>query len=95
MNLSHSWLGQLLLFLSYAAGGIVGIGLLKSALFVLCYLFLWLAMKKRGAGEIAALAVLALTAYTGQYFNYSRPQLFSSGRPPEHVWCSRHGCGHD
>lgn len=77
MNLNHSWLGQLLLFLAFQAGGIVGIGLMKSSVFVLCYLFLWLAMKKRGAGNISAISVLALVAYIGHYFNYSRPQIFS------------------
>ena len=77
MNLNHSWLGQLLFYQAYAAGGLTGVALLKSLLFALTLLILYLTMRRAGAGSPAALLTLALIAWIAKDFNYSRPQLFS------------------
>lgn len=76
-NLTNSWLGQVFFYLSYRLGGLKGIGILKSLVFVITYLILYLAMLRRGAYPVVSLLVLALIAYIGKDFNYSRPQFFS------------------
>ena len=76
-NLSQSWMGQVIFYCAFILAGLKGIGLLKSSIFVLTYLILYLAMLRRGANSIIAFLVLALIAYIGMDFNYSRPPIFS------------------
>jgi tetratricopeptide (TPR) repeat protein len=71
------WISQLIFYGVYLLAGFKGIGLIKSFVFVLSYLFLYLAMLKRGAGHSSSLLVLLLIAIIGMDFNYSRPQMFS------------------
>jgi len=75
--MQRNWLSQLVLYLTYAAGGLKGIGVLKSSVFAAVFLVLYLTMRGRGGGPISALLVLCLTAYIGIDFNYTRPQIFS------------------
>ncbi|MDH5298704.1 MAG: hypothetical protein OEV91_06760 [Desulfobulbaceae bacterium] len=77
MNLSHSWLGQVVMYLVFRDFGFAGLGVLKSALFVVAYAVLSLAMRRAGAGPVASLFTLALVAFIGKDFNYTRPQLFT------------------
>lgn len=77
MNLYHSWLGQLILFMVQDNFGLRGVGVLKSILFILTLSTLYAAMRKRGAHHCAAFFSLALVAHLGTDFNYSRPQIFS------------------
>lgn len=77
MNLDHSWLGQLVLYLMHDNFGLRGLGILKSTLFLLTFLVLYAAMRRGGAHHFAAFLTLALVAYLGTNFNYTRPQIFS------------------
>lgn len=77
MSLRHSWLGQVFLFVSQDLGGLYGLGVLKSLIFVFTYLFLFLAMRRSGGCYLVSILVLSLVAYIGIDFNYTRPQLFS------------------
>jgi tetratricopeptide (TPR) repeat protein len=76
-NLSNSWFGQVLLYLSYHWGGLQGVGILKSILLTLTCLVLYRAMLRGGADPVVSLMVLTLAAYIGKDFNYSRTQIFS------------------
>ena len=75
--LKGNWLSQLIFYLVYAVGGFVGIGILKSIVFVFVYLILYLTMLKRGADHPVSFLVLCLIAFIGIEFNYTRPQMFS------------------
>ncbi len=76
-GLKGNWLSQLVFYLVYLVGGFKGIGILKSAVFALTYLVLYLAMLKRGAGHLSSFFILCLIAFIGTDFNYTRPQIFS------------------
>ena len=77
INLKGSWLADLIFYLAYLLGGFAGIGILKSTIFVLAYLVLYLTILKRGAGYLSSFFVLCLVALIGLDFNYTRPQIFS------------------
>ena len=76
-SLKRNWLSQLIFYFVYLLTGFTGIGILKSAIFVLSYFVLYLAMLRRGAGRLSSFLVLCLIAVVGVDFNYTRPQLFS------------------
>jgi hypothetical protein len=76
-GLKHSWFSQLILYVVFKIAGFKGIGILKSMVFVLAYLIIYLTMVKRGAGYLSSLFVLCLVALIGTDFNYTRPQIFS------------------
>jgi len=73
----RSWLADLVLYISMLTAGFLAIGVLKSLIFVLAYVVLYLAMLKRGSDPLAALFVIALVAVIGIDFNFTRPQIFS------------------
>ncbi len=75
--IKRNWLSQLVFYLFYLSGGFKGIGILKSSVFVIAFLVLYWAMRRRGAGQWTAFLVLCLIAYIGKDFNYTRPQIFS------------------
>lgn len=77
VNRTQSWLGQVLFYLSYLAGGFYGIGLLKALVFVVTFLITFWTMRRKGAGPMAALLIVSLIAAIGQDFAFSRPQIFS------------------
>lgn len=76
-TIKRNWLSHLIFYLVYLLGGFIGIGILKSTIFVFTYLVLYLTMLKRGAGYLSSFLVLCLVAYIGIDFNYTRPQIFS------------------
>lgn len=76
-NLRQSWLGQVVFYLAYAVGGLSGVGLLKGLLFVLTFLVLYFAMRRKGGGPVASLMVTLWIAVIGTDFAYSRPQIFT------------------
>jgi hypothetical protein len=76
-SIQRNWLSQLILYLIYLMGGFKGVGIFKSAIFVLTYLILYLTMLRRGAGLLSSFFILCLIAYIGIDFNYTRPQIFS------------------
>lgn len=76
-NLTHSWLGQTIFYVTYLGGGIKAIGLLKSVILVLAFIVLYFTMRKRGAGHVASFLTLSLVAHIARDFSYSRPQVFS------------------
>jgi tetratricopeptide (TPR) repeat protein len=77
INLKNSWFSQLIFYLVYLLGGFAGVGILKSTIFVLTYLILFLTMLRRGASYLISFFILCLIASIGIDFNYSRPQIFS------------------
>jgi hypothetical protein len=77
IGLSTSWLSQIIFYLVYLLSGFKGIGILKSGVFVLAYLILYLAMRRRGAGHLSSFLVLCLVAVIGADFNYTRAQIFT------------------
>ena len=76
-SLSHSWLGQVFLYLAFALGGFFGVGLLKTLVFMVTFSVLYWAMRYKGAGSSSSLLVLFLVALIGRDFAYSRPQIFT------------------
>jgi len=52
-SIKRNWLSQLIFYLVYLLTGFTGIGILKSAIFVLAYFVLYLAMQRRGAGRLS------------------------------------------
>jgi hypothetical protein len=76
-SIQRNWLSQLILYLFYLVGGFKGVGILKSVIFVLAYLILYLTMLRRGANHLSSFFVLCLIAYIGIDFNYTRPLIFS------------------
>jgi len=77
VSLRHSWLGQVLFYLAYAAGGFYGVGLLKALAFMLTFFVLFQAMREKQAAPLASLLVTFLVLVIGQDFAYSRPQIFT------------------
>jgi hypothetical protein len=75
--IKRKWLSQLILYIAYLLGGFKGLGLMKSAVFAVAYLVLYLTMLRRGAGYVSSLLVLCLIAFIGIDFNYTRSQMFS------------------
>jgi hypothetical protein len=76
-SIRRNWLSQFLLYLTYLIAGFKGIGILKSATFVVAYTALYVSMIKRGADKLIAFLILSLVALIGTDFNYTRPQIFS------------------
>ncbi len=72
-----SWLSQLIFYITYLLGGFTGIGILKSAVFVLTFIVMYLTMRKSGADYLSSFFVICLVAFIGIDFNYTRPQIFS------------------
>ena len=73
------WLGDLLIFLSFKAGGMYGAYTLKAALLLLTALFLYLSFRnssERGSA-VAAAAALVLVFFSLRFRLYIRPFLFS------------------
>ena len=77
MNLNHSWLGQVILYLAFSSAGPVGIGLLLAIVCILTFIFLYLAMRRQGAGPVVSLLTLTLIIFVAKDFSYTRPQIFS------------------
>ncbi|MEN8264959.1 MAG: tetratricopeptide repeat protein [Nitrospirota bacterium] len=75
--MKRNWLSQIIFYITYLTSGFTGIGILKSAIFVITYLLIYVIMLKMGAGRLSSILVLCLVAVIGVYFNYTRPQLFS------------------
>lgn len=75
--IKRNWLSQLIFYVVYLSSGFTGIGIMKSSIFVIALIVLYLTMLKRGAGQWTAFFVLCLIAYIGKDFNYTRPQIFS------------------
>ncbi len=86
-SLKRNWLSQVLFYLTYLGGGFIGLGILKSLLFISAYMVLYLTMLRRGADHAVAFIVLCLVAYIGHHFNYTRPQLFSYLLLPVTLYC--------
>jgi hypothetical protein len=72
-NLTHSWLGQTIIYLAYAAGGFGGMVLLRAMLMTAyCFLAgLW--AYRRSQNFYASLAAAAVTAFVASYFTSDRP----------------------
>ena len=76
-SIKRNWLSQLIFYLVYLAGGFIGIGILKSIVFVVAYLALYITMLRRGSDHLIAFLVLCLIAFVGIDFNFTRSQIFS------------------
>ena len=72
-NLTHSWLGQTIIYLAYAAGGFGGMVLLRAMLMTAyCFLAgLW--AYRRSQSFYGSLAAAAVTAFIASYFSSDRP----------------------
>lgn len=72
-NLTHSWLGQTIMYLTYAAGGFGGMVLLRSLLMTafcaLAGLWAW----RRSQRFYGALAAAFVTGFIASYFSSDRP----------------------
>ena len=72
-NLTHSWLGQTIIYLAYAAGGFGGMVLLRAFLMTafcaLAGLWAW----RRSQNFYASLAAAFVTAFIASYFASDRP----------------------
>jgi hypothetical protein len=72
-NLTHEWLSQTLLYLSYAAGGFGGLILLRATLMTAFCLLVGLWTWRRSGGSYRALAATLVTAFIASYFTSDRP----------------------
>ncbi len=72
-NLTHEWLSQSLLYLSYAAGGFGGLILLRATLMTAFCLLVGLWTWRRSGSFYRALAATLITAFIASYFNSDRP----------------------
>jgi hypothetical protein len=72
-NLTHSWLGQTIIYLAYAAGGFGGMVLLRAMLMTTyCFLAgLW--AYRRSHSFYGSLAAAAVTGFIASYFSSDRP----------------------
>jgi hypothetical protein len=72
-NLTHSWLGQTIIYLAYAAGGFGGMVLLRACLMTafcaLAGLWVW----RRSQNFYRALAAAFVTGFIASYFSSDRP----------------------
>lgn len=75
------WLADALLFLTYQAGGFLGLNLLKAALLLTALGFLWLQLRLAGQGDgrslAAAVITLLLVLFAVRFRLFVRPYLFS------------------
>lgn len=76
-TLTHSWLGQVMIYASYLAGGLIGVVLMKSLVFVVTFILLYLTLRKSGSGFGSSFFVMLLVAWVGVDFTSCRPQIFS------------------
>ena len=76
-NLTHSWLGQTIIYLAYAAGGFGGMVLLRALLMTafcgMAGVWAW----RRSANFPGALAASFVTAFVASYFSSDRPYQFT------------------
>jgi hypothetical protein len=80
-GLQSQWLGQVLLYLGFTAGGFAGFSVMRAILVVLPFvvMYAWYAGRE-GIAPLAALAALAFPPlFFGAYLSYAfeRPQVFS------------------
>jgi tetratricopeptide (TPR) repeat protein len=74
-DVNLAWIFQILLALTYQAGGIAGTVLLKTAFVVATFALLFRAARRRGAHPAAAAAALALAAWAAEPRFVERPHL--------------------
>jgi hypothetical protein len=72
-NLTHSWLGQTIIYLAYAAGGFGGMVLLRALLMTIFCALAGLWTWRRSRGFYRALAAAFVTAFIASYFSSDRP----------------------
>jgi hypothetical protein len=72
-NLTHSWLGQTIIYLAYAAGGFGGMVLLRAFLMTAFCALAGLWTYRRSQGFYRALAAAFVTAFIASYFSSDRP----------------------
>lgn len=80
IGLRSHWLGQVALFLSSRAGGLMGVGVLRTLLIVLPMLILYIWLIRAGLGPWPSLAVISFPAFalgSQLFYAFERPQGFS------------------
>ena len=75
--LRQSWLSQIIFYLCYLFFGFKGLGILKAILWILIFYFLYLTMARKKSNIWITYIMIIWAAYLGQYFTYTRPQIFS------------------
>jgi tetratricopeptide (TPR) repeat protein len=75
------WLADALIFLTFKAGGFLGLNLLKAALLITALCFTWLQIRAEGDGTkrsfVAAVITLLLVLFALRFRLFVRPYLFS------------------
>ena len=72
-NLTHSWLGQTIIYLAYAAGGFGGMVLLRAFLMTTFCALAGLWVYRRSQSFYRALAAAFVTGFIASYFSSDRP----------------------
>jgi hypothetical protein len=72
-NLTHSWLGQTIVYLAYAAGGFGGMVLLRAFLMTAFCALAWLWTWRRSQSFYRALAAAFVSGFIASYFSSDRP----------------------
>ncbi len=75
--LKGQWLGQLLLYWTYATGDAHGVIALRAAIVTLCLALLYWRARRLSASRVATWAVVIPAAFIALGFTSDRPQLFS------------------
>src|SRR5579862_6491630 len=76
-NIKHELVAQILLYLSYAAGGFAGLILFRCALLAVCCALVGLAAWHRTHAFYGALVAAVLTGMVAVHFRADRPYLFT------------------
>jgi hypothetical protein len=80
IGLRSHWLGQVALYLSSRAGGLMGVGVLRTLLIVLPMLIIYIWLIRAGLGPWPSLAVISFPAFalgSQLFYAFERPQGFS------------------
>ncbi|MBI4689199.1 MAG: hypothetical protein HY754_02860 [Nitrospirae bacterium] len=75
------WLADLIIYLSYRSGGLLGVNILKITIILLTFLFLFMTLKNmsrdKDTGFYAAIVTLIIVIFSIRFRLFMRPYLFS------------------
>jgi hypothetical protein len=80
IGLRSQWLGQVVFYLAYEAGGLRGVHIFRNFLIILPPLLLYVWMIRRGSGILSALIVTSFSAFVYAiqlFYSFERPQGIS------------------
>lgn len=80
IGLRAQWLGQVIFYLSYSIGGLLGVGVMRNLLIITPMLILYIWLSRNGLKPLTSLVVIALPAFflgIQLFYSFERPQGLS------------------